>query len=84
VSASVTPYGVRNAGARSLWCRPCPWRSKPVPAGPGGASFHDSRAVAEVAWRDHHQDHEHQAKGAPADRLIEVGSAPPTIFPEVA
>jgi hypothetical protein len=83
VSAAATPYGVLNAGVWSLWCRACSWRSEPLSVGPDRASFHAVRALAEQAWRDH-QDHEDQAEGAPADRLVEVGSAPPAIFPEVA
>jgi hypothetical protein len=84
MSATIRPYGVLNAGAWSLWCRTCSWRTEPLPAGPDWASFHGVRAAAEQAWRDHHQD-AHEAEGAPAGRLVEVGSAPPAIFqPEVA
>lgn len=83
MSAATIPHGVLNAGTWSLWCWACPWRSEATPTGPDRASFHAVRAAAEAAWRDH-QDHEHQAEGAPADRLMEVGSAPPAIFPEVA
>jgi hypothetical protein len=78
-----TPYGVLNAGAWTAWCRTCPWRSEPMPAEPGRASFRTVRTAAEQAWRDH-QDQEHTTEGAPADRLVEVGSAPPVIFPQVA
>jgi hypothetical protein len=69
---------VLNAGSWSLWCRSCPWRTKPTPVGPDAASFRAARAVAEAAWHEHNErDREHQAEGAPADRLLEVGSAPP-------
>jgi hypothetical protein len=83
VSATITPYGVLNAGAWSLWCRTCSWRTEPTSTGPDRASFHAVRAAAEQAWRDHHQD-AHEVEGAPAGRLVEVGSAPPAILPEVA
>jgi len=77
------PYGVLNAGSWSLRCRACPWRTKPAPVGPDAASFRAVRLAAEQAWRAHHE-RDHQAAGAPAGRLPEVGSAPPTITAEVA
>ena len=83
MTATTSPYGVLNAGTWSLWCRACPWRTEPTPTGPDLAGFRAACAVAEAAWRDH-QGHEHETEGAPADRLVEVGSAPPAIFPEVA
>jgi hypothetical protein len=83
VTATTSPYGVLNAGTWSVWCRACPWRSEPTPTGPDRASFRAVCAAAETAWGDH-QDHEHETEGAPADRLVEVGSAPPAILPEVA
>jgi hypothetical protein len=83
VSATATPYGVLNAGTWSLWCRACRWRSEPMPTGADRTSFRAVRAAAEQAWREH-QDHAVETTGAPADRLVEVGSAPPAMFPEVA
>jgi hypothetical protein len=80
VSATATPYGVLNAGTWTLWCRTCPWRTRPTPVGPDVASFRAVRQAAEQAWRNH----AHETEGAPAGRLVEVGSAPPAIFPEVA
>ncbi len=83
MSTTATPYGVLNVGTWSLWCRTCPWCSKPMPTGPDRASFRAVRAAAQAAWRDH-QEAAHKTEGAPADRLVEVGSAPPATFPEVA
>jgi len=83
VSATATPYGVLNAGTWSVWCRRCDWRAEPTPTGPNLASFRVVRAEAEAAWRGHQKD-EHKTEGAPADRLVEVGSAPPAIMAESA
>ena len=83
MSAVATPYGVLNAGSWSLWCRACPWRSEATSIGPDRASFRAVRTAAEAAWREHQRD-AHKTEGAPADRLVEVGSAPPAIAPEVA
>jgi hypothetical protein len=83
VSGVSGPYGVLNAGSWSVWCRNCQWRAEPTPTGPDPASFRSVRKSAEAAWRDH-QDDAHRTEGAPADRLVEVGPAPPAIFPEVA
>jgi len=77
------PYGVLNAGCWSVWCRTCLWRTEPLETGPDRASFHAVRAAAEAAWRDH-RGHAHKTEGAPADRLVEVGPAPPAILPGVA
>jgi hypothetical protein len=82
-AASTRPYGVLNAGTWTLWCRACPWRTEPTPIGPDAASFRAVRAAVEQAWHDHLED-AHEAEGAPAGRLVEVGPAPPTTLPEVA
>ncbi len=83
MSATATPYGVLNAGTWSLWCRACPWRTEPTSVGPDQTRFRAVRGAAEQAWRDHQRD-AHTTEGAPADRLGEVGSAPPAILIEVA
>ena len=83
MSAVTSPYGVLNAGTWSVWCRACPWRTEPAPTGPDLEGFRAVRATAEAAWRDHQVD-AHQAEGAPAGRLVEVGSASPAILEEVA
>ncbi len=83
MSARTSPYGVLNAGTWSLRCRACPWRTEPTATGSDGASFRAVRVAAEQAWRDH-MDHEHETVGAPAGRLVEVGSAPPAILPGAA
>jgi hypothetical protein len=77
------PYGVLNAGFWSVWCRSCAWRTEVTPTGPDIEEFRVVRAAAEAAWREH-QVEEHGSEGAPAGRLGEVGSAPPTILSEVA
>jgi hypothetical protein len=83
LGAEPDPYAVLNAGYWSVWCRACPWRTKPTPTGLDLASFRAVRATAEAAWRDHH-DQTHTVGGAPADRLKGVGSAPPASVPEAA
>jgi hypothetical protein len=83
-AAEPRPYPVLNAGFWSVWCRTCPWRTEPTPTGPHVESFRAVRAAAEAAWRKHQADEHGSAAGAPAGRLGEVGSAPPTILPEVA
>jgi hypothetical protein len=65
------PYGVLNAGAWSLWCRACTWRSVPRQADP--LAFRAALREAEADWRAHRCL---QAAGAPADRLSEVGPVP--------
>jgi len=81
--AAAGPYGVLNAGFWSVWCRSCAWRTEVTPTGPDVVSFRAVRAAAEGAWCEH-QVEEHESEGAPAGRLGEVGSAPPTIVREVA
>jgi hypothetical protein len=79
----IWPYGVLNAGFWSVWCRFCAWRTEATPTGPDVLSFQAVRTTAEAAWREH-QVEEHGSQEAPAGRLGEVGSAPPTIVRGVA
>ena len=82
-AALANSYPVLNAGFWSVRCRTCRWRTEPTPIGRDLASFRAVRAAAEAAWHEHQAD-AHDAKGAPAGRLAEVGSAPPAILPEAA